>query len=83
MVVNMFHFAKIIKQMLNVVIFWLEELLAVGQVAVTGLAAAIDSANPMSMEEVLAIGVAANAEQRLFWGNNAVSGDRSSNVELV
>jgi hypothetical protein len=55
----------------------------VEQVAVTGLAEVIDPASPMSMEEALAIGVAAGAEQRTFWGNNVFGGDRSNNVELV
>jgi hypothetical protein len=64
-------------------LIWVEVKIAAGQVAVTELAAVIDPTKPMSMEEALAIGVAANAEQRQFWGNSAVNGDRSSNVELV
>jgi hypothetical protein len=54
-----------------------------GQVTVTGLAAVIDPANPMSREEALAIGIAAGAEELQFWGNDVGGGDRSSNVELV
>ena len=53
------------------------------QVSVTGLAAVINPANPMSMDEALAIGIGSNAEQLQFWGNNVFGGDRSSNVELV